>query len=108
MIFVMSKNLSYIVALCEKLIAQKKQPSVALIKKLSNRPLPLPEVISVLRRWKEDPEKLPIPTDEDMSEPETASTPTQKITELEQRVIHLEQQLTELTDVLNKLTNNNN
>ena len=104
----MSKNVTYIVALCEKLNAQKKQPSVALIKKLSNRPLPLPEVISVLKRWKEDPEQLPAPTDEEMTEPEMASTQEHKIAELEQRIIHLEQQLTELTDILNKLTNNNN
>ncbi len=107
MVFIMSKNVTYIVALCEKLNAQKKQPSVALIKKLSNRPLPLPEVISVLKRWKEDPEKLPIPTDEDLIEPDMASTQEQKVAELEQRITQLEHQLVALTDTIDKLTSRN-
>lgn len=100
----MSKNLTYIVALCEKLQSQQKQPSVALIKKISNRPLPLPEVISVLKRWKEAPEQLPIPTEDDINEPTAVSTTEQKVAELTKRVADLEQQLRELTAAFHKIT----
>ncbi|TRY30790.1 hypothetical protein [Aliiglaciecola sp. M165] len=92
----MSEQTSYIASLCNKLSQQGKQPSVALIRKLANRPLPLPLVVSVLQKWKVDPEQLP-----KLSETQEANQPVdrtdhQRILDLETRVSQLESQLTSL------------
>jgi hypothetical protein len=100
----MSDNLSYIVSLCEKLHSQQRQPTVAMIKKAANRPLSLPQVIDVLRRWKADPNQFPKAT---MSEPAQQSktlTAEQQVTQLEKRVSTLEDQVNSLTQALALLT----
>lgn len=45
----------YILSLCQSLAKSGKTPSVALIKSHASHPLPLPEILSVLQKWKKDP-----------------------------------------------------
>ncbi|WJG10420.1 hypothetical protein [Aliiglaciecola sp. LCG003] len=92
----MSQNLSYIVNLCRKIQSNGQKPSVALIKKSANRPLPLPEIIGVLRRWNDAPQQFAdIKLDE--VEHEAPSVPPDiQLTALSQRVDQLEKQLENL------------
>ena len=58
----MSDLTGYILSLCNTLSAENKTPSVAMIRNRSERPLPLPDIIRVLKKWQENPQQ-PQPTD---------------------------------------------
>lgn len=92
-----NNNLQLIVSLCQSLTKSGVTPTVALIKKHANTPLPLPEIISVLRNWKLDPNQYPN-TDAELTnavEPDL-KTPEKIIRTLETRVDKLEQQMATL------------
>lgn len=99
----MSDQTSYIASLCSKLRQQGKQPSVALIRKMANRPLPLPMVISVLQKWKDDPSQLPILAEEDEATTPMELTSDQRIFALETRVKELESVLSKVVVKLDQL-----
>lgn len=86
----MSDQISYIASLCKALAEQGQQPSVALIKKKANQPLRLPLIISVLKKWKEDPDQLSIKANDHESAPPTQLSDHQRILALENRVLQLE------------------
>ena len=44
-----------ILAIANQLANQSKKPSVALIKAKVSKPVPLPQIISVLKTWQHDP-----------------------------------------------------
>lgn len=93
----MSRNTNYISKMCAKIVQEGGQPSVALIRARSDRTLPIPEVISVLKRWKQDPAQF----EETEGSPEE---PTQsKVQTLEQRVCKLEEQMSMLLQKLDNL-----
>ncbi|MFA3790764.1 hypothetical protein AB6T38_06580 [Aliiglaciecola sp. SL4] len=95
----MSNQHQYIASLCKNLKSKGKAPSVALIKKASNRPLPLREVIDVLRRWQDEPEQFAdlIEDDVPMQKPTDLA---QHVNQLEKRIALLEQQVLSLTQAL--------
>lgn len=90
-------NSHYITNLCHDLHAQGKTPSVALIRHLSSRPLPMPEVIKALQGWKTNPAQKRI---EDV--PTMACPPLS----LEARIEKLEKQLTLVMSELAELKSN--
>lgn len=97
----MSNQFQYIASLCEKIKASGKLPSVALVKKASNRPLPLKDIIEVLKRWQSDPEQF---SKAPLSEP-IADKPDDllsHIKNLEQRIVALENQVQSLSEALRK------
>jgi anti-sigma factor ChrR (cupin superfamily) len=90
----------YIVSLCQILADQGKTPSVALIKSLSNKPLPLTEVLSILQKWKQSGGKLKAATKQAPQEP-TVTTEMDRLTALENRVAKLESLLAEVLPAIN-------
>ncbi len=96
-----SHNLQTIVSLCDSIAKSGATPTVALIKKHAIMPLPLPEIISVLKNWKEDPNQflnLQEMNDQlDSSQPKSAD---EKIAGLEERVSNLEKQVASLLKLL--------
>lgn len=90
----MSDNLNYILSLCQQISHKGQIPSVALIRGQSQRNLPIPQIISALKRWKEAPSTIG-------QEIETVAEkePHQPLT-LEQRVEQLEQQVRQLQHLL--------
>lgn len=90
----MKNNQQYIVSLCVELTQQGKHPSLAMIRNRSDRPLAIPEVVSVLKRWKKDPEQLESDHKGNNLQPEQVPL------SLEKRVEHLEKQVEELTKLL--------
>lgn len=94
----MQNNHSYLIALCEKICAQGLQPSLALIRGQSTRPLPIPEVIKFLQSWKQTPQKI------DLTEPATAQNEVlQNKLDLQSRVEKLEILVTQLQQKLDIL-----
>ena len=91
----MSKNRNYIIQLCKGLAAKGITPSVGMIRSKSDRPLQMPEIIQVLKQWKEAGEELAESTNT-----ETEENPVPQ--SLEQRVDALEREVRRLTDLLNK------
>lgn len=83
----MSKNVHYIATLCEQIVRQGSQPSVALIRSKSDRSLSIPEVINVLKSWKQDPTQFANEPPSSEIKPQTESQT------LEQRVKVLEEQV---------------
>lgn len=100
----MSDNRNYIVSLCEQLQSNQQQPTVALIRKTANHPLPLPEVISVLRRWKTDPNQFPAQPKQQEETAAKVKTAEQRLLDLEAQVASLEAQVTHLTDLVSGLS----
>ena len=95
----MKNNHSYIIELCQTLSSENKQPSLALIRNRSTRPLPIPEVIKVLQGWKKDPNKFAEPVEgetNDIDEPQKSLV--QRVELLELQVMDLSQQLQKLLD----------
>ncbi|WP_353369778.1 hypothetical protein [Aliiglaciecola sp. NS0011-25] len=74
---------------------------MALIKKASNRPLPLRDIIDVLKRWQDDPDQFPSTPVEEAS-PQKPNDLMQHIVTLEKRIESLEQQVLNLTQSLQK------
>ncbi|GAB2689022.1 hypothetical protein Q4574_01345 [Aliiglaciecola sp. 3_MG-2023] len=97
----MSNQFQYIASLCKNIQSNGKVPSVALIKKASNRPLPLREVIEVLRRWQNEPEQFSEIV-EDEAPVQQPTDLTQHVKQLEKRIESLEQQVLHLTRTLKK------
>jgi hypothetical protein len=98
----MKNNHSYIIELCQTLSSENKQPSLALIRNRSTRPLPIPEVIKVLQGWKKDPNKFAEPEEREERETndidETQKSLVQRVELLELQVMDLSQQLQKLLD----------
>ena len=92
----MSNNNAYILTLCNQLAEQGKTPSVALIRHQADRPLPIPEVIQALKKWKENPDSMP--------EPLNKQEESQSATSLEQRVAVLEEQVKTLQAMIQNMT----
>jgi hypothetical protein len=92
-----NNNFQLIVSLCDSIKQSGVTPTVALIKKHANRPLPLPEIIAVLKSWKLDPAKYHNTETNiaDLNKPE-AKTTDEIIRTLEARVEKLEQQMATL------------
>lgn len=92
-----SINLQFIVSLCESLTKSGVTPTVGLIKKHANRPLPLPEIIAVLRNWKLDPDQYKnIEGESDETVNADTNTASKTIQTLEARITILEQQMATL------------
>lgn len=85
-------NINYITNLCHDIHKKGKTPSVGLIRNLSNRPLPIPEVIKGLQRWKANPQQ----GRKDIIEQPDKIAPLS----LEARVGQLEKQLKKVTQEL--------
>ncbi|WP_088332208.1 hypothetical protein [Lacimicrobium sp. SS2-24] len=88
----------YILSLCQSLAESGKTPSVALIKSHARQPLPLPDILSVLQKWKKNP-KVRLPEEEQP----VAKPPSheQRITSLEARIEKLETLLSQLLEQQN-------
>ena len=97
----MSDTQTYILALCAQLSQQGKKPTVSLIKQRANRAIPLPQIVSVLQRYKADPAIEVESVAEQSFEPVPQSL-EDKVNELTQRVIQLETQLAEVLEQLRK------
>lgn len=91
----MQNNHSYLITLCEKICAQGLQPSLALIRGQSTRPLPIPEVIKFLQSWKQTPQKkdLTEPAIEQKVESKDKLDLKSRVEKLEIQVAQLQQQL---------------
>ena len=86
-----------IIAVCQQLSKEGKEPSVALVKSRLGQPLPMPLIIAGIKQWRANPNaELPQNTEATPSD----SAPTQS---LEQRVDTLEQEVKELKAVIKKL-----
>ncbi|GGD66947.1 hypothetical protein [Lacimicrobium alkaliphilum] len=87
----------YILSLCQSLAKSGKTPSVALIKSQASHPLPLPDILAVLQKWRKDPNI--VHTNAAPVAPNVLSA-EQRLTRLESRVEKMEkllqQVLTEL------------
>ncbi len=95
----MTDNANYIISICKRLKTKGIEPSVALIRSKANRTLAIPQVIQVLKSWKQDPEQFSHVVIDDSNE---SSSPMERT--LEQRVAYLEQQMTKLTDKVDRLS----
>ncbi|MCC2614837.1 hypothetical protein LJ739_01115 [Aestuariibacter halophilus] len=95
------KNHDYILSLCQQLAAQGAEPTVAMIRNKAHRPLAIPEVIAVLKRWKQDPQAQSSTT---LAPVETATDSKPSQTCLENRVTELEAQVEALTKAVAALT----
>ena len=93
-----SNNLQLIISLCNSLTKSGVTPTVALIKKHANRPLPLPEIISVLKKWKLDPSEFEHIAKEPQQDLTTSelNTTDDAVKALEARIDKLEQQMAKL------------
>lgn len=85
---------SEIYNVCNQLVSEGKEPSVALIKARLVKKQPLPLLIAGLQQWKNDPNKV--------VEVETPETPLEPLS-LEQRVEQLEQLVGTLRQELDAL-----
>lgn len=90
-------NNSEIIAICQQLSREGKEPSVALIKARLSRPVAMPTVIGALKQWRATPD---IKIEKASSEQEISSAPAQS---LEQRVDALENEVKELKQIIAKL-----
>lgn len=82
-------------SLCESLTKSGVSPTVALIKKHANQPLPLPEIIGVLRNWKHDPSQyqdIGIKAEAEVADT-AANNSDEVVKTLEARIDKLEQQM---------------
>ena len=89
-----------LIAICQQLLASGKTPSVALVKAKAPKNTPLPDIISLVQRVKQDPKAWlkAQPSDVQVS-PEvavTAATEDDKINALEARIASLEARLNAL------------
>jgi paraquat-inducible protein B len=92
-------NIDYIINLCFDISEQGKTPSVALIRKMSQHPLAIPEVIKGLQSWKSNASARPKIHNKQINTG-SATAPT-----LQQRVTQLETQVTQIMQELTKLSN---
>lgn len=92
----MSDNRQYIASLCKQISQQGRTPSVALIKKMSARPLALPEIISTLKCYKVDPQQVTNQVDAPVRGETKAPAVDDKLADLTQRVQQLEAQMAKL------------
>ena len=92
-----TSNLHIIVSACESISKSGITPTVALVKKHAFKPLPLPEIISVLKKWKEDPNQYPNADVQqtNLAEP-NFKKPDEIIQSLEARIDKLERQMVTL------------
>lgn len=93
----MSDYQDYVLTLCAQIVRSGQKPSVALIKKSATKPIPLPDIVAVLQRWKEDDSILANVVDRPApaSQPHSSSVEEQ-LTLLIARVSALEKELAEL------------
>ncbi len=84
-------------AILSQLVAQGKEPTVALVKARLSQPVPMPAIISVMKSWKSS--KL-VPKVEVTDNSKTA-TAEQRIEELEQKVAQLIERVSQLETQLN-------
>ena len=92
----MKNSTRYIMQLCKSLVDEGQTPTLAKIRNRANRPLAIPEVIDVVRRWKQEPEafdELAEPTEAADASPPEESDLAQRVTVLEQQVAMLSQQI---------------
>jgi len=90
-------NTAEVVAICQQLTQEGKEPSVALVKSRLTQSLPLPLVIAGLKSFKANPKQ-----ETKVSEPDEQNQEPQS---LEQRVKFLENEVQELKTMLQSLTN---
>lgn len=90
-------NTENIIAICQQLKAQGKEPSVALIKARLTTPTALPVIISGLKQWRTQPD-IKVNNPEPMTN--QADSAEQSLTE---RVEVLEQQVSALTQMIKQL-----
>jgi hypothetical protein len=92
-------NIDYIINLCFDLSEQGKTPSVALIRKISQHPLAIPEVIKGLQNWKSSPIARPKAHKQQMRTDSTTNQSLhQRVTQLENQVAEIMQQLAKISD----------
>ena len=90
----MSANSQYIATLCRQLSQQGKQISVAMIRNQANHPLSIPEVVSVLKKWKQDPTQFQEVDAKPKNNPKKEQVRLEeRVEELEKQVAHLSKQL---------------
>lgn len=87
-------NQAYLFALCASLTEKGINPTLGTIRNRADRTLAIPEIINVLKKWKENPQQS---FTEDTSNSDL-KTDTKK--SLEKRVEQLESQLAELNTKL--------
>lgn len=93
----MSANSQYIASLCQTLAEQGRQISVAMIRSKADRSLSIPEVVTVLKQWKQDPHQFK--DADDVHATNKSAEPLnleQRVDELEKQVLLLTKQLQEL------------
>ncbi|MCV2883261.1 hypothetical protein OE749_00950 [Aestuariibacter sp. AA17] len=94
----MSKNTDYILSLCHSLSEKGLTPTVGLIRSKATRALTVPEVISTLKRWKENPASYNQIASDEMAPTEHASSEAT----LEARVNKLEKEVAMLKALIEK------
>lgn len=89
-------NTNEIVDICKQLVAEGKQPSVALVKPRMRGPKQLPNIIAGIKLYNSDPNMK-------VQAKDTEETPVNSRS-VEERISILERQVQLLTDELKKLT----
>lgn len=94
----MSNHIHYIHTLCQRIYAQGKRPTTALIRKHADRPLSLPQIVAALKTWQNEPnDSLSIESRQPAPEQAPKSL-RQRVEELEAEVACLRQQLAQLLE----------
>lgn len=91
----MSNNTDYIISLCQQLANEGKVPTLGLVRNKATRSLTIPEIMQVLRRWKENPAALSNAdaTNALKQEVSQGTSLEERVTELEKEVAALKKQL---------------
>lgn len=97
----MITNQKHIIEICIQLTDEGKIPSVALIKNRATQPIPMPQIIQMLQKWKQSPESCK------QQLQQNTSTKKENKQTMEQRVTLLEKKVEELHNMINKLLANN-
>lgn len=87
-----------IARICAKLVADGKEPTIALIKAKLSTKTALPLIIDGLKRWKNNP-NAPIEAEVAEQKPEPLSL-AQRVSDLERLVAQLTNEITELKNKL--------
>ena len=89
-----------ILAIANQLANQGKKPSVALIKAKVSQPVPLPQIISVLRVWQHDPNFTEVKADKTAT---TSGEITQESKSNDELTVIINQAIQPLKDEINTL-----
>ncbi len=93
-----------IIAIANILANAGKKPSVALIKSKLTKPTPLPLIVSTLKQWQHEPERIQLSHNETITI-EKENQPLEPITmqSLQDAITPLEQELSEIKQLLQQL-----